>query len=117
MRLLVCGGRNFTNSDEKWVFSELDQFHAKTPITLLIDGDARGVDRIAGKWATIQGIERMVFPADWGKYGTSAGPIRNAQMLKEGLPNIVMAFPGGKGTANMISQAVNQSIQVIRVLL
>jgi len=54
----------------------------------------------------------MPFPADWSRHGKSAGPIRNRQMLIEGRPDIVVAFPGGKGTANMIKQAVEAGVKV-----
>ena len=43
--------------------------------------------------------------AQWTKYGKSAGPIRNAEMLRFGKPQLVVAFPGGDGTENMIGQA------------
>ena len=51
------------------------------------------------------GVVVEEFKADWDKFGRAAGPIRNAQMLREGKPDLVVAFPGGRGTANMVAQA------------
>lgn len=55
------------------------------------------------------------FPADWGSLGKAAGPIRNSLMLTEANPSLVIAFPGGKGTADMISKARAAGVKVIEV--
>lgn len=60
---------------------------------------------MAGEWARLTGIRELAFPADWENYRRAAGPIRNRQMLVEATPDLVVAFPGGPGTANMIRQA------------
>lgn len=113
-RVLVCGGRYF--SDTKFVYSVLDEYHKHIePIGVLIEGDARGVDRIAGFWARRVGIDNIKFPADWDKYGKAAGAIRNRQMLEEGDPDVVLAFPGGLGTANMIALAEKAGVEVERI--
>ena len=114
MRLLVCGGRNFgTSSMDICKLDEaLDCFHGNTPISELIHGAARGADNMAAYWAVRNQIPCRAFPADWKKHGRAAGHIRNQQMLDEGQPNMVMAFPGGRGTANMISRAEKAGIPV-----
>ena len=103
MRILVCGGRDF--ADIKMLDRVLGEIHSETPITALIHGQARGADNMAAYWAAQLGIPREAFPADWKAHGKAAGPIRNKQMLHEGKPDLVVAFPGGRGTANMIKQA------------
>ena len=55
------------------------------------------------------------FLPDWEKHGRAAGPIRNKLMLDEGRPDLVVAFPGGRGTANMVKQASAASVEVIEV--
>jgi UDP-N-acetylmuramoylalanine-D-glutamate ligase len=55
------------------------------------------------------------YEADWDTHGKAAGPIRNKRMLDEGKPDLVVAFPGGRGTANMISQARKAGVEVIEV--
>lgn len=116
MRVLVCGGRDFT--DTLFVYSKLDSLHDQIPfpgVDVLIEGNAKGVDRIAGYWARRRGIENQKFPADWKKHGRAAGPIRNKEMLVKGKPDLVVAFPGGRGTANMIKIANLAGIEIIDV--
>jgi hypothetical protein len=57
-----------------------------------------------------------MFPAQWDRYGEAAGPIRNAWMLEFGKPDLVVAFPGGRGTADMISKARKAGIEVCEVV-
>jgi acyl-CoA synthetase (NDP forming) len=52
------------------------------------------------------------FPANWKKHGKSAGPIRNQLMLDVGKPDLVIAFPGGSGTADMIRRARKAGVPV-----
>lgn len=104
MRVLVCGGRDFT--DREYVYETLDAMHAKTPISCIIHGAARGADRLGRDWAVTRGVWETPFHADWKRLGLRAGPIRNRQMLVEGKPDFVVAFPGGNGTANMVTQSV-----------
>ncbi len=103
MKLLVCGGRDYL--DAELVGIVLDRIHKETPITLLIQGGAMGADSLARAWARRMGVENRTFEADWNKHGKGAGPIRNLQMLTEGRPDMVVAFPGGRGTTNMVDQA------------
>lgn len=55
------------------------------------------------------------YPADWKRDGRGAGPIRNQRMIDEGKPHIVIAFPGGKGTADMVMRAEMAGIPVVKV--
>lgn len=103
MRVLVCGGRDFTNA--AFICATLDRLHRERPFTAFMQGGARGVDSIAAAWARNQpGLQRFVCKADWEQYGQAAGPIRNARML-EWKPDLVVAFPGGRGTADMVRRA------------
>lgn len=103
MKVLVCGGRNF--HDRELVRIVLDRIHKETPITAIIHGAAPGADTLASWWATVNEVQNLDFPADWAKHGKAAGPLRNALMLREGKPDMVLAFPGGPGTRNMVDQA------------
>jgi len=100
---LVCGGRDY--ADRERVREILDDIHALTPITTLVHGAAPGADSLAFEWAIANNIPARSFPADWQKHGKAAGPIRNQQMLDEGRPDIVVAFPGGRGTADMVTRS------------
>ena len=112
-RVLVCGGRDYANRE--LVFEILDAAHHYNPIELLIHGAAPGADNIAGKWADERLVPTQEFPADWKAHGRSAGPIRNKQMLETGRPHLVIAFPGGRGTKNMIDQARARNVPVATV--
>jgi predicted polyphosphate/ATP-dependent NAD kinase len=111
MRALVCGGRDY--SDAITLFRVLDQWHK--PVTVVIQGDARGADTLAAQWALSRKIKQLPFPADWKGFGKNAGAIRNRQMIEEGKPDLVIAFPGGKGTTNMINQAISEKLPVYSV--
>jgi hypothetical protein len=114
VRLLVCGGRSygFTASERAALFEAI----AALKPTLIIHGDAPGADSVADKWAKVHGVPRERYPAQWRKPGGgvdySAGPRRNALMLEAGKPDAVLAAPGGKGTANMVSLARAAGVRV-----
>ncbi len=113
MRVVVCGGRAFGDVD--FIFKELDKLHAQHAFRVLIEGDARGVDRIAGEWARLRSVPLVEFPADWKREGRHAALIRNLRMLQEGKPDLVVAFPGGNGTWYTCSHAEKLGIAVIKV--
>lgn len=113
MRVLVCGSRYLQNVE--LVFRALEEFRTKYPITLIIEGGQTGADRIARSWAIAVGMPFQTFNADWTRYGDGAGPIRNGQMIREGKPDAVVAFPSGKGTGNMIKLTQKAGIFLRRV--
>lgn len=110
MRILVCGGRDF--KDRFKLRATLYDLVHEFGMFTLIDGKAKGADQLASLWAIEVGCPLIEFPALWEKYGNAAGAIRNAQMLKEGRPDLVIAFPGGKGTANMVQCAIEARVPV-----
>lgn len=110
MRILVCGGRDYQNVSA--VRHALTALHAKRGITLIIEGGALGPDRLAREWAIASGIPHQTFDADWKAHGKAAGPLRNGRMIAEGKPDGVVAFPGGRGTADMIGKAQAAGVKV-----
>jgi hypothetical protein len=114
MRLLVCGGRNY--ADYFFLVNTLNTVDEICgPIRSLIQGEASGADALAACWATMRRIHIAGFPAEWSRHGRNAGPIRNQLMLDVGKPNLVIAFPGGLGTANMVSKAKLAGVKTISV--
>lgn len=108
MRVIICGSRTF--SERKVLFNAMDNIHKENPITLVIEGEALGADTLGRQWAEANNIPVQAYHADWKKLKRAAGPIRNTQMLKEGKPDLVVAFidkpfEESRGTANMIGQA------------
>lgn len=102
MRVIVCGGRSFAGRE--FLFACLDRVSKKKRIKLVIHGGATGADSLAAEWATAQGIHTACVKPLWERYGRNAGPIRNIVMLFLD-PAAVIAFPGGRGTADMVKIA------------
>jgi hypothetical protein len=120
MRVLVCGGRDY--ADRANVFSTLDRIACvcdEMPLPdadfVLIHGDAKGADAIADDWGVCNWVQIEKLPADWDTHGKGAGPIRNQRMIDEGKPEVVVAFPGGRGTADMVRRAKAAGVRVIEV--
>ena len=113
MRILVCGGRNFR--DAALIYATLDRIARTEVIDCIIEGDAPGADRIAGYWAKKRRVDLRLYPANWAKHGNAAGPIRNQRMIDQGKPDLVLAFPGGRGTEDMMGRAVAAGIRVVQV--
>lgn len=111
MKVLVCGGRAY--KDETRIREVLSAFHAAQPIARLIEGGAAGADARAAAWASANGVPWDTYVADWARHGKAAGPIRNQRMLDEGQPDVVIAFPGGAGTAHMVKIARAAGVEVL----
>lgn len=129
MRVLVCGGRKY--SDYMIVNTVLLALHTtKGPITVIIQGGATGADRLGKDFAVRNKIEVEEFVPAWGdlshtgaviktghfgKYDALAGHRRNQKMLDEGKPDLVVAFKGGTGTADMVGRSKRAGIEVLEV--
>jgi hypothetical protein len=116
-RVLVCGGREYTN--DKLIYQTLDNYlisclNAGEDL-ILCCGGARGADALAKQWAVDNGIMHKIYNANWKKWGRRAGPERNQLMIDDFKPDLVIAFPGGGGTADTISRANKAGIQVVKV--
>lgn len=106
MKIAVIGSRVF--DDYNKVKQTLDEFHKKTPITLIVSGGATGADKFGERWALENNIETKIFFPEWGQYGKSAGYRRNVDIINEA--EIIIAFWDGesKGTAHSLNLARNQ---------
>jgi hypothetical protein len=111
--VLVCGGRWYSG---RGLWQKLDEFHNGTlgPITLVVEGGARGADKIGMEWAAAAGIACITYAADWS-LGPKAGPLRNQRMLDDGRPDMVVAARGGVGTADMMARARLGGVPVVEV--
>ena len=110
-RIIITGSRDWKDGDK--IKNILSKFPKGT---LIIHGGCRGLDTIGGNIAKELGLNILIFNADWKKYGKSAGPIRNQQMIDEGLPTRVLAFheniEKSRGTADMINRARRSNVDV-----
>lgn len=133
MKWLVCGGRHFGidgrfGRERRFIFFMLDliagEFCPGYPSEQkqlpegieLIAGGATGADTVAVDWAIVNWLPFKEYPADWDTYGMYAGLQRNKQMLEEGKPDLVIAFPGGRGTAHMVKIAREAGVRVIECI-
>lgn len=107
--VLVCGGRDY--EDHRRVKMLLDSLRPAA----IVHGCARGADTIASQYARTRGIPEIRVPAHWDFYGTPAGSKRNGWMLQFVKVNLVLAFPGGDGTENMIKFARLAGVETLEV--
>lgn len=112
-RILVCGGRDWSNYT--MVSGVLDgfrqEYHEKGQPIVIVQGGAVGADFLAKRYAIEYDIPYEEFVAEWNKYGRAAGPMRNSAMLESGI-DVVVAFPGGRGTQDTVKKAEKLGIRV-----
>lgn len=113
MIVLVCGGRDYHDVDA--VRRTLDILHHRDAISLLVHGGASGADFLAGRWAAGKAVPALVYEAEWQKHGRAAGPIRNQRMIDDARPDLAVAFPGGRGTEDMVRRCDTAGVKVVRV--
>ena len=111
------GGRDLAWSQQR-VAAELLARSGGRLVHLLLHGGARGADAAIGRAAQQLGWSALVMPAQWQLHGRAAGPIRNRELLEQAVARaeahsspgyqasvLVVAFPGGAGTASLVQQA------------
>lgn len=109
MKAIIAGGRDYGATDATWRF--LDDIHRHLHIREVVSGGARGADAAGERWAEMRGIPIRRFPADWDASGRAAGPLRNEAMAE--YADALIAFPGGRGTADMVRRAERWKLRVI----
>lgn len=110
MRVIVAGGRNY--DDYNYLSNILKQYR----ISVIIQGGCTGVDKLAQQYAITNNILYITYHADWDKYGKSAGAIRNHKMIVYNLDcDLVILFPGGRGTANLKKYALKYNLKILEV--
>lgn len=143
MRLLVTGGRDFGEVPRGIIRGQWDGNRIREKIrrerglfadtmsgvllrstpSIIIHGACRtGADALAADWAKRHRIPELPFPADWRPkplelLDLSAGPRRNQQMIDDGKPDLVIAFPGGTGTADCVKRARSEGIEVVEIAM
>lgn len=128
-RVIVCGGRHYY--DEVRLYQVLDAARERLGLSFVIEGGASGAAELARSWRLHRGVPGETYKANWGniwrsgavvrrrgdgtQYDALAGHVRNQRMIDEGRPDLVIAFPGGRGTADMVRRAEAAGIRVIKV--
>lgn len=115
--VLVTGSRNLSSQEDRgFVLASLREIQKTLPDHdfTLIHGAAKGADMVAATFARQLGWRVIGVPANWGKYGKQAGPVRNRLMLDDYKPDMVVAFPMGesRGTRGCMAEARKRGIHV-----
>lgn len=112
MRAAIIGSRSF--NDYSLVLETLLEY--ENVITIIVSGGAKGADTLGERWAKEKNKEILIFYPDWGKYGKSAGFIRNKDIIENS--DIVFAFWDGmsKGTKSSIELSIklNKELKIIK---
>jgi hypothetical protein len=108
MRVIIAGGRDYTFTEEDVLY--LFEIAEENNFTEVVSGCAKGADSCGEIWALSVELPIKKFPAQWDKYGNSAGHKRNKQMAQ--YAHAVVLFPGGKGTDNMFENAKEQQLMI-----
>lgn len=108
MKTIIAGSRGF--SDYQALCDVMNHLDWKP--TTVISGCARGVDILGEQWAIENNIPVERYPADWKKYGRSAGPIRNRQMAENAEALVAFLSQKSRGTRDMISQAQKHGLKI-----
>ncbi len=111
-KVIIAGGRDFDNYE--LLKSTMDKLLSNKPKDdiCIVCGKARGADTLGEYYAKERGYQIDYYPAQWDKYGTSAGFMRNCEMARES--DALVAFWDGasKGTRHMIDVARRYHLQV-----
>lgn len=117
MKVLVTGGRDFTNVGLLW--RALDDLR---DVSVIIEGASDdvtgpyvGADYWSNQWAKARHVNEDRHHAEWSKFGRAAGPIRNKRMLEMARPDLVIGFLGGAGTLGMMALARAAGVEVRKV--
>ena len=112
MRIIIAGSREYNNYEE--AAKLIDKFikDVNSSNVVIVSGGAKGADKIGEEYAARNGLDCVVYKANWGKYGKQAGIIRNGEMAKNA--DCLLAFWNGesRGTYNMINTAKKRKLKV-----
>lgn len=115
-KIIIAGSRNF--NDYELALKTLNTLLSLENFQI-VSGHAPGADQLGERFAADNNLNLVIFPANWNKYGRSAGPIRNAQMAKYAEGGTLVLFWDGKsaGSKNMLENAKKYNLKIIEVLI
>lgn len=114
MKIIIAGGRNF---NQKGMMKRVMIQHGISSEDEIVSGHCpTGADALGEELAKYFNAKVKLFPADWNKYGKSAGPKRNAQMAEYADKAIVFWDGKSAGSRNMIGEMKkrNKHVQIIK---
>lgn len=110
MKVIIAGSRGF--NDFNLLCEKVDRILSNETNIEIVSGTAKGADKLGEMYANKRGYDLKQFPADWEKYGKSAGYLRNVEMAD--YPDALIAFWDGKsrGTKHMIDIAKEKGLKI-----
>ena len=104
MKVIIAGTRSV--EDYKLVVESIQR--SGYNITEVVSGCATGVDRLGERWAIANNIPVKEMPADWNRYGNSAGPMRNRQMAEYADAAVIIWDGYSRGTRNVVENMIRR---------
>jgi len=122
MIVAFTGGRDYTNCELVYSILKLVKL-LDDKVIIRVGCCPTGLDLIVRQ---IVKDNARVYIANWTELGNPAGPERNKRMLLSdsltytktysiNKADLLIAFPGGKGTNNCIDTANSSNIRVVRI--
>ena len=101
-KVIIAGGRDF--NDYELLKKKCDYYlsNLDTDEIIIVSGAARGADSLGEKYANEKNYKIDSHPADWNKYGKSAGYRRNKEMVDIASAAICFWDGKSKGTKHTI---------------
>lgn len=104
MKVIIAGTRSV--EDYALVVQAVER--SGYEITEVVSGCATGIDRLGEQWARAHNVPIKEMPADWSRYGNSAGPYRNRAMADYADAAIIVWDGQSRGTRNMIENMIRR---------
>ncbi len=110
MKIIVAGSRTITDYD--MVKHAINISNTAIKATEIVCGMAKGVDLLGKKWANENNVPVKEFPANWDKFGKSAGYKRNEEMAKYADALLAIWDETSRGTKHMIDLARKHNLKI-----
>lgn len=110
MKVIIAGSRGF--DDYAQLCQVCDHMLQEQSEVEIVSGTAKGADNLGERYARDRGYQVKQFPADWARYGRSAGPKRNKGMAS--YADALIAFWDGSSAVpkSMIDLATKAGLRV-----
>lgn len=106
MKVIIAGSRSLSGNVNIQYFNVISNVlkWIDKPVDEIISGEAVGPDQWGKQYGLLMGTGVKSMPAEWNKYGKTAGPIRNRQMAEYGDFGIIFWDGVSAGTLNMMEE-------------
>ena len=109
-KVIIAGGRDFNNYELLKAQCDYYLSDVDAAEVVLVSGAAIRADNLGGQYARHRGYKIDSHPADWDKYGKSAGYRRNKEMVDIASAAICFWDGKSKGTKHTIDLCKEKGI-------